>query len=218
MKIERIDSLLLDEILTDTFGIALEASGFEQITPRKWVRSNKNQIRDLLEIQSLKGGVLSPRWGFSLDYVPHVSGSSIRWHRTAKSAIFDVCFDPIDENGPEARSRYISRLYGATQARKQAKRVQKKTLQEASGFWQRSSTLAELPQVFEFMKARPATRFGFYNYVQHPLAYAFTLARLGEEQQAREELGRYLGMEAVAESTMPRLLDLFDDALNEETD
>ncbi len=35
---------------------------------------------------------------------------------------------------------------------------------------------------------RKVNRFGFYNYVQHPIAYAFTLAKIGETDSALELL------------------------------
>lgn len=37
-----------------------------------------------------------PRWGTSLDFVPHVRGEAVRFHRTNKGAVIDVLFDPID--------------------------------------------------------------------------------------------------------------------------
>lgn len=36
-------------------------------------------------------------WGFSLDFVPHVTtGGETKWHRTPKSARFDLVYRPID--------------------------------------------------------------------------------------------------------------------------
>jgi hypothetical protein len=63
--------------------------------PRKWVRA-RPPIRDLIEVVAMKGASLIPRWGISLDFVPHVQGDAIRWHRSDKSAIADIVYDPVD--------------------------------------------------------------------------------------------------------------------------
>src|SRR5260370_14023875 len=86
----------MDGIFANTFGTALSLCGFDQINRRKWVRSSRTPIRELFRITAMKGASFSPVWGFSLDFVPHFSGSTIRWHRSNKSAIFDLCYDPID--------------------------------------------------------------------------------------------------------------------------
>ena len=93
---ELVSANEMDDIFDETLGDALDEHGFEQVAPRKWVRSTKAPIRDLVHILAMKGASFVPCWGFSLDFVPHISGSSIRWHRTAKSSMFDLRYDPVD--------------------------------------------------------------------------------------------------------------------------
>jgi hypothetical protein len=112
----------LDAIFAETFGAALRADGFEQVDRRRWVRSTKQPIRELFSLLAMKGGYFSPCWGFSLDFVPHVSGSSVRWHRTAKVARFDLCYDPVDYT-TDAGGWLVPSLAGPSAARKAAAQV-----------------------------------------------------------------------------------------------
>jgi hypothetical protein len=66
------------------FGSALAHEGFSRVADRKWLRRRSSDIADLFEIQAMKGASYSPLWGFSLSYVPHISGSSLRFHRADK--------------------------------------------------------------------------------------------------------------------------------------
>jgi hypothetical protein len=80
----------IDEILIRDFGPSLSSIGFSHVSKRRWVRTRIAEIRDLVIVQALKGGADSPILGFSLDYVPHVAGQSMQWHRTEKSSRFDL--------------------------------------------------------------------------------------------------------------------------------
>jgi hypothetical protein len=86
----------LDAMFAEIMGSALLHDGFEQVNRRRWVRSTKQPIRELFCLVAMKGACYSPRWGFSLDFVPHVSGSSVRWHRSANAVLLDLCYDPLD--------------------------------------------------------------------------------------------------------------------------
>ena len=61
----------------------------------------------MFEYRQLKGGVAAPAWGFSLDFVPHLAGGKIKWHRTEKSALFDVFID-----GQVHRNLIVYYMYG----------------------------------------------------------------------------------------------------------
>jgi hypothetical protein len=93
---EQVKAEDVDLILQRQFGSALERLGFQPSSRRRWSRSRVPEMRDLFEVITLKGATLSPRWGFSLDLAPHVTPAGVKWHRTAKSAMFDVVDDPID--------------------------------------------------------------------------------------------------------------------------
>jgi len=73
----------------------LEPLGLTEITPRRWIDGLKPPARRLFELW-LGRAHLTVCWGFSLDFVPHVSGGSIRWHRSDKSAKLDVVIQPAE--------------------------------------------------------------------------------------------------------------------------
>lgn len=165
-----IDHLLLDQLRP-------RLPDFEPVTPRKWVRAARAPIREMFLIQSMNPIMFCAIWGVSLDYVPHLSGSSLRWHRTSKSALFDLNYDPLDYTAETAG-------WVATSAAEIAALLEK-TVPLAFGFW---TSTADLLAAFAEKERRPFVRFGFHNYVQQGLAYAFTLARAGRTEEARERL------------------------------
>jgi hypothetical protein len=95
-------SVLADKI-DEIIGAELSPLGFEQIRPRRWVATAQPPIRRIFEFQALKGATYSARWGLSLDFVPLWRADGLRWKRTAKTANFDLCIDPIDQYGGPAR-------------------------------------------------------------------------------------------------------------------
>jgi hypothetical protein len=91
-------SVLADKI-DEIIGAELSPLGFEQIRPRRWVATAQPPIRSIFEFQALKGATYSARLGLSLDFVPLWHADGLRWKRTAKTANFDLCIDPIDQYG-----------------------------------------------------------------------------------------------------------------------
>src|SRR3712207_5104242 len=89
----------IDAIIHEIFDPKLATLAFERVAPRKWVRCTKTPIRELFAFNVMKGMSRSASWAFSLDFVPHLSGSSLAWHRTNKSARADLSDDPIDHTG-----------------------------------------------------------------------------------------------------------------------
>ena len=204
---EPVPASELDAVFAETFGSALTGHGFEQMDPRRWVRSAKQPIRELFCVLAMKGACFSPCWGFSLDFVPHVSGSSVRWHRSAKAALFDLCYDPVDYT-TNAGEWFVPSLWGRSVARKEAARVTREALESALPWFASVNTLADLVREFEAKRQRPFVRFGFDNYVQEPLAYAFILARVGRWADAEAEIIRYLEGGQLREPIRNRLLQL----------
>lgn len=213
----------VDEIIASVFDAPLTILGFEKINRRKWVRSGKPEIREVFSILAMKGASYSPAWGFSLDYVPHVSGSKLKWHRTNKSAILDFRFAPFDYESPGSvgfEQWIIDSLYGYDRAVKQAKQVAKLSLQKAQAFWNSVEDLRDVSSIYEDQlrqtraKDKKIKRFGFFNYTQHPIAYAFTLAKLGKEQEAvdilEESIQRGISAKKVENELRQRLNAIFN--------
>jgi hypothetical protein len=205
--LEIVPTSKMDAMFAENFGVALLDHGFEHADRRKWVRSTKQPIRELVQINPLKGGNFCPAWGFSLDYVPNVSGSSLRWHRSPKTAILDLCFDPLDYK-LTLKEWGIPSLQGLEIARQQTERQTKMALDLAIPWFKSVNCDSDLIREFEAKKQREFVRFGFYNYVQGPLAYAIVLARVGRLTEAEAELNQYCEDRRVRESIKNKLFQL----------
>jgi len=161
--------------------------GFELQKPLHWVRSDDAPIRQVFAFVQYKGGALAPFWGLSLDFVPHVSGAQVKWHRTVKSARFDLNRDARDRN------MELSYIWGPEELARNAPVAISNALLEAEIFWKAAKSIPELPAAFMSTKQyMSGGGLGFYNYVQHPLAFAFVLAKLGQPELANAEFDRYL--------------------------
>jgi hypothetical protein len=168
------------------FDDALKPHGFEKISGRRWVRSTKQPIREIVELATINNACFNPRWGFSLDYVPHIAVGGVKWHRTNKSAMVDLTFDPADLEDIRVWAIYNTanresvKLAGIASARR--------VVALAIPLFERVREVGDLRPVFEDRLRQRNLRFGFFNYVQHPLAYAFTFAKLRNAAAATEWL------------------------------
>jgi hypothetical protein len=197
VSIERIH-----QIVAPIVESLLDPAGFQVQKPLQWLRSEDAPIRQIFSLKQWKGGALAPAWGLSLDFVPHISGGSVNWHRTVKSARMDLTYDPRE---PALDMSYIR---GADQVAQKSTDVLRAAVSQAHRFWSSARSISELPQAFECVKRHLSTSgLGFYNYTQHPVAYAFVLARTGNANAAREELDRFLSS-CRSEVTRERLREL----------
>lgn len=194
-----LSASVMNTVFKEIFGPKLAVEGFEPVAPRKWVRSKKKSIREVFEVTAMKGASYSPRWGVSLDFVPHFSGSSLRWHRTPKSSILDLCFDPCDYDNPFPD--LVCSLFGLDVAKASGMKQADYAIPLALGWFHSIQDITDLVREYEAAKQRRAVRFGFYNYVQHPLAFALVLARVGRLEAARAELRRFLQTPSLAKHT-----------------
>jgi hypothetical protein len=160
--------------------------GFEAVGGLKWVRGGDAPIRQVFQFSKWKDGKVHPVWGISLDFVPHITGKKVAWHRSNKSAKLDLCFDPQTE---KLNMSYIN---GARPIQKQHKYVIGAALQEANRFWEQSRSIDDLPKVIDLLKDFYETAGGltFNSYTQHPLAVPFILKHLGMKGDALEAFER----------------------------
>jgi hypothetical protein len=175
----------IHEVVAHTLEPLLCEMGFEFQKPLHWVRSTDAPLRQLFCLRQWKGGAVAPAWGLSLDFVPHVSGDTVKWHRTAKSALFDIGYDAND------RSMEFYYTKGIEHIQQLAPKILPGAVQAAQEFWATIKLVGDLPAAFEALKAHTARGgLGFYNYFQYPIAYAFSLAVAGEKYAAQQELAR----------------------------
>lgn len=167
------------DALHAAFDSLLRKVGFERPKPLKWVRSTKVPIRELVEILPLKGAAVSARWGYSIDFVPHVSSGRVRWHRTAKSALLDLVWDPLDFAGLDGWT--FSRFGVEAELASRAHAFAAKVCRSALGDLDRASQISDLPVLYREWAARPTVRFSIENYNQAFLVEAFVKAHLHQD-------------------------------------
>lgn len=201
--------------LARTLGAALLENGFEAVAPRRWVRSSRAPIRDLLEVRALKGVSYAPLWGFSLDFVPHVTTSGeTKWHRTPKSARFDFVYWPMDyvAAASDAREWHISPVATPEELQEDLSRVTRMVVAEAMPFWEQIRSIKDLPDVYREHRRRSPAGLPFGSFPQEVLAHAFVLARSGDDT-ALAELAEYIRASDVAPETAKKLEELLQQAM-----
>lgn len=174
---ELVPSAAFNETLRGTFDGRLGSQGFEAVKGLKWVRSAKPEIRDVIELYSVKGAAVAARWGVSLDFVPHVAAGRVRWHRTAKSAVLDLVWDPLDFDGVDGWTQ--SRLVAMSDLERLAGSFAVKVCQRALSDLARVRGVSDLPGLYREWDARPAVRFSRESYPRSLISEAFVLQRLG---------------------------------------
>lgn len=190
-----------DSIVADYLNARLQPLGFVQITPRRWVDGSTAPARRVFEMALFKGAAMKPRWGFSLDFVPHLSGSRVSWHRSNRAAELDVVLE-IQEN------KYASYLHGAARLRHDLEHLAPAALERALETWRRGSTLSGILDIVRDLRERKRNAF----YVQFswrlPLTFMFLSAKLGDLEAAQAELEAYARKYELDEDVVAKLSKL----------
>jgi hypothetical protein len=182
IQIEWMTASQRDAIAAPMFHAWLGPLGLTQITPRRWIDGSKPPVRRLFELGVGKTGDISLRWGFSLDFVPHVSGDSVRWHRSDKSAMLDIFIDP-----KKMPTIWCPR---AEQFRDEFPILLSKAVAAAKKDWKRGSTYEGVLQILREIRKRNTNWLTYEMYPQGRLAYAFLTAKTGKLKLAEKELDR----------------------------
>lgn len=186
--------------LVDAF---LAPRGFVSMKPLHWLRSADAPIRQMFVYSQLKGGALAPQWGFSLDFVPHISGKKIAWHRTEKSALFDAFIDGQGQN------MNLSYMWGVPGLVENIEPHVSAALQAATEFWAKGKSRDQVFGLVEELRAKPGSQF----YAQLPIAAAMCFAFRGREAEGRRELEYYIRGRDLNEMAIADLWRTFDTAL-----
>lgn len=184
LPVERID-----EWFHIAYRHELEPHGFERVGTRRWVRNTKVPVREGVQVIAVKGYAFCPTWFVSLDPVPHVTSTGqIKWHRTARTARPDLLIDPFDEPSAfDVDALVVSGFQTAEDAKDAIKASTKVAVPHALRWFDRIDDLPSLMSLYEVVRSRPVARFGFDNYTQARLSYAFVLRAAGYEVLSEEE-------------------------------
>jgi hypothetical protein len=144
-------------------------------------------IVHLIKLSALKGGMYTFRWGVSLSYVPHEWDPKPKFHRTLKSARFDLWEDPFeflitDHDSDEAGDFFIDTLHGEQCMKDDFAKSWSKLRPEITG---RLELLTTLEGVLQKGIEHAARKWIGPRHWPYPgIVHAFTLARLGNMSEA----------------------------------
>ncbi len=203
---------LVDSVVAEIFDERLVRAAFAKVGARRYVRERIPSVRDVIEFRSNAVSLLLV-WGFSFDFVPHISGrhsETVRWHRTIKSANPDLRYSGLGMlcSGPRVPGAEMIFSQGEAQFRQEAELCKKTLLNQALATLSSVSKLHDFRPLFEAETREEL----FFNSPQVSLAYAFYLANIGDEVQARRYMSKWLQRSPYRKETQRRLLQLFEEA------
>jgi hypothetical protein len=172
----------IDELV----GAELSPLGFKQTHPWRWVQAARSHMRGIFEFQALKGDTYSARWGLSLDFVPLLRADRLRWKRTANTANFDLCIDPIDEYGMSPDCCSFSRSAPPREGRMAL--AGKEATRAAKRDFSRANSISDVIAMFRERAAMRFQRFSPENYPQTHLAWGLSLIAVGELTEGERHL------------------------------
>ena len=181
----------------------LGAEGFVSVKPLQWVRSATAPIRCVFGYWQLKGGVVAPRWGYSLDFVPHLSGGKIRWHRTEKSVVLDAW---VDGQGTALNLYYMYGVLGLLDG--MIPRVEA-AVDACHSFWGQATTAREVFDQVTTLRSSAVADI----HTQLPIAAALCHAFAGRETEGRREMEHFIATRAPREEAIPKLWEIFERAV-----
>jgi hypothetical protein len=171
------------------FGSRLEPLGFQRVSERKWVRSQKHPIRELFVIGALKGAQYSPAWGFSSGCAPSLRGQSFRRQSTDKNAIMDLVIDPINTTGevPPQAFGFVTG-YDTEIPTEQIRRCAEHFVPLALADFDRVRSVREFCQFFLERSRLQYRRFTFDMYIQHQLVRGFVFLLTGRREEGLQQI------------------------------
>jgi hypothetical protein len=181
----------------------LRPLGLIQMGARTWIDGSRPPVRRMFELRLRKGAGMRAQWGFSLDFVPHISGGRTRWHRPDKTAMLDVVIDPGEEVLPRA-----SLIHGADRLHDDLKRLLPIAVERAKETWRRGDTARGLLDLVDEIREHKFNASPLDMYAQPSLAYAFLSAKVGDLRSAEQELNRYVSRRKLNNDTEGKLKKL----------
>jgi hypothetical protein len=187
---EPIPMPVFEAVVAGDIDKQLSAAGFSRLGKRRWGKEWAPEINALIELPALKGGV-SAIWGVSLTFVPHLEHDfRVGWHRTLKSARFDLSHDPRQHT--KSYSEWVvSQLVPREDLGRESAEFAPQVVQAALAFLDPLRSLESLLQAYEAKRAHPFFETYLKGYMQELLAYAFVLARCGRKPEATAWLETY---------------------------
>jgi hypothetical protein len=214
MTIEPCSPKTVQRVIEEIFDDSLLKSGFEKVKPLQYVRSRLSELHDVIKFKGEYTGLLFT-WGLSLRFVPHITMGvgDIRWHRTPKSAKMDLIYSGFHRDGNDLGFR-ICTTRGKDAMRGDAEATRAHLLPKAFQFFSSVRNLSDLRVLFQQIELHHEWEWKLSNLPQVALAYAFYLAKSGQEQTARRYMSDWLKQNNEREETLRQIAALFEQAVN----
>ena len=164
----------LHAVLTPLLASHPDFDGFEPVADLLWVRRGPGSIHPVFALEKMKGGVIWPVFGLSVDFVPKIQGRKAAFSPCPEGAKFDVFIDNRD-------GLTIDFYHGANAALTDARVTLPAALKQAAPFWNAHAEPASLVDAIRCMDE--SARSGFRT--QAMLARPFLLAAAGRPEEAR---------------------------------
>lgn len=181
----------------------LKRHGFEHVRSLHWINNDNASFRKLFAYQQLKGGVIAPQWGYSIDFVPHIAAKRVAWHRTPKAARFDLFFDA------QHLGLNLKYMQGIPALIESAREKIEPAVRHALDLWNRSESAEGLINLITWLKQQPGARTS----AQLPLASAMRHALYGHGAEGRRELEEFIAKNKLSEKTAAALKAAFNKIL-----
>lgn len=172
-----------DALVLPPFDDVLLPMGFQRIASRVWAMTGDLDIRPMFALRAWKGAAYAPSWGISLAIVPHLSGQTAKWHRTHKSAEFDIWEDA------KPREMDLSTLHSRDAILRAMPSVVAGSLLQATAFWDSTRHLTDIPATLDRLQEQNSGWFGMRP--QMRLADYVVSKRLGLHDRAETALAAW---------------------------
>jgi hypothetical protein len=214
MGFELCSPSLIDTVIGEVFDRPLREAGFEKIRHRVFVRSRFAEMNDVIEFYRDHLN-LNFVWGFSLNFVPHLTQGvgEVRWHRTVKSARMDLRYSGFGRK--PAPGWCIETTQGEARLRSSALLTCSAMLPKATALFESVHGFQDLSGLFRAEERPNDWGWSLTMFPQVHLAYAFYLAKSGQEAEAREMMSDWMArnLKIYREEALTKISRLFDEAL-----
>jgi len=183
MQIDIISSTRRDAIIAAHLREYLPSLELTEMSARRWVDGSVPPVRRLFEMQLLKGAAMQACWGFSLDFVPHVSAGRVKWHRSDKTARFDIGY-----YGQSCHLVSPSFLYGPICLAEDLRKLLPQVVVLAQETWKRDATF---DRMYEIVREKRAQYIKCWLCDDSPV-YAFLAAKTGDFETSKKEIDHYI--------------------------
>ena len=211
--IEPLGINMIEKTCRAVFRPELESAGFEYVKPMHWVRQTKRPVREVFYFKAGEDGqFLLPHWGFSLDFVPHITPHGTTWYRTQESArITDLLGSSYEKlPKPEQRDWMVHYYCSPKEIKVNFEKNKEILLPEINAFFNRVKSSDDLEATyrwdFDQQERDPRPDFDPTDQI---LAFAFVLAQNGNKAEAREYFDKFVAARQEGVELLPSALAPF---------